>query len=82
MGFRCFLAELKQLVRLLDRQGVQIHAINGFIKMNRRCAQIAVRAIALPQCIVARERVIGVIEQQLELTDSLIPALLLLIQPA
>src|SRR6266581_5693119 len=49
--------------------------------MLRGSAHVTFCAIALPQSIVARKRIIWIVQQCLKLTNCLIPATLLLIQP-
>jgi len=48
VSFSRFLAELYQLVRFFNSQSIQVHAVNGFIKMYRCSAQVTTRSIALP----------------------------------
>ncbi len=81
MRFCRFLAQLHQLIRFLNRQGIQIDAINRLVKVRGRGMQVAPGPVALTERVEAGESVIRVIEQHLELPDSIIPALLLLIEP-
>src|SRR5437588_7739145 len=77
-----FLTKLHQLVGFLNGQRVQIHAINCFIKMQGCGTQIATCPMTLAQRIIAGQCIIRVIQQHLELPNRLIPALLLLVEPA
>src|SRR5690242_3067613 len=81
MRLRSLLTQLHQLIRLFDRQSIQVHTIDGLIEMHGRCAQITTRPITLTKRVIARKRIIRIIQQELKLLNSLVPTLLLLIEP-
>ncbi len=82
MGIGCFLAQLHQLVRFFKGKGIEVDPVDRFVKVHCRRAQIATRPIALAQSIITRERIVGIIQERLELANRVIPAFLFLIQPA
>jgi hypothetical protein len=82
MCFSGFLAELHQLVSFLESQRIQIHTVDGLVKVGCGSAQVAPCSITLSQCIIAGECIIGVVQEHLELADGFIPPMLLLIEPA
>src|SRR5258706_3512 len=49
--------------------------------MHGCCAQIAASAITLPERIVARQGIVGIVQQRLKLANRLVPTPLLLIEP-
>ncbi len=78
----CLLAQLHQLIGFFRRQGIQVDAIHRLVEIDGRGAQIALGAVALTERVEARERVIGIVQQRLELANRVIPAPLFLIEPA
>ena len=76
------LAELQQLIRLVALQRVQVDAVHRLVEVVRGVLDVALSASTLAERIVAGERVVGVVQQLLELAGRLFPAVRFLIEPA